>query len=363
MNRKVFAISFVCGLTNTGYCSANDFYVQPKLNSSISQAFNSLANDCQDFKADTQNDHVFEISDHHQAFELSHKWSNGSHTAFIAHSETSSGDLGQILTFDAKQSVFNNNDVIKSDTTLPLRDKIRISEQHPSGIAWLPAPNNKDEGYLFIASENEIKVRVRRFNSTSDLGQSAELIQTELNKITDVWLAQVDDTTWLILHHMGEAKGVAYKADSKRLFQYNTPQEGNIDINAFERVNSYQTAQNTPCNSVGQNAQLIQDNANNWYVVHSYTGGNICGANIGNNQLSAYPVSFNDNTAFSVSTLEPAVQTTLGSAAGPTDPGADGASGFRVNENGQLIAYLGAQYAYSSFFNWKSALRECRSSN
>ena len=362
MNKTIIATSLICSLTTAKYCAANDFYTQPKLNKPISQVVNSLGNNCQDFKVDTQNDHVFEISDHHQAFELSHKWSDGSHTAFIAHSETSSGDLGQILTFNASSNVFNNSDEISSNATLPLRDKIRISEQHPSGIAWLPAPNDKDEGYLFIASENEIKVRVRKFNSTKDLGQSAELIQTELNKITDVWLAQVDNTTWLILHHMGEAKGVAYKADSERLFQYNTLQEGTIDIDAFQRVNAYNTAENTDCNSVGQNAQLVQDSNNNWFVVHSYTGGTICGANIGANHINAYSVSFNNNTYFSVSTSTPEAQTTLNNANGPTDPGADGASGFRVNENGQLISYLGAQYAYSSFFNWKSALRECRSS-
>lgn len=362
MNKTIIAVSIICSLTTAKYCVANDFHTQPKLNNPISQVLNSLGSNCQDFKVDTQSDHVFEISDHHQAFELSHKWSNGSHTAFIAHSETSSGDLGQILTFNASSNAFNSNDEISSNSTLALRDKIRISEQHPSGIAWLPAPNNEDEGYLFIASENEIKVRVRKFNATTDLGQAAELQQTELNKITDVWLAQIDNTTWLILHHMGEAKGVAYKADSERLFQYNTPQEGIIDITAFERVNTYNTAKNTDCNSVGQNAQLVQDSNNNWFVVHSYTGGTVCGANIGDNHVNAYPVSFNNNTAFSVSTSAPAVKIILGRANGPTDPGADGASGFRVNEGGQLIAYLGAQYAYSSLFNWKSALRECRSS-
>jgi len=345
--------------------AAGDHYIQPKLNNTIGNVLNSLGNSCQNFKADTENDHALEIGDHHQSFELSHRWSDGSHTAFIAHSETGNNEYGQILAFTMGSNMFDsNNDIVNADKTMPLRNKNRITEQHPSGMAWLPAPSNTgiDRGYLFIASENQRKVRVREVSRTEDLGEIGVIDQNNLNKITDVWLAQNGNYTWLMLHHMGQDKGTAYKALTHDLFQYGTSAEGDINLNAFQESNMYSTPSNTGCNqSIGQNAQLVQDSTNKWYVVHSYTGGTICGTNIGANHVKAYSANFN-NDKFSFSTnSNPTASTTIGNTVGPTDKGADGASGFRVTKNGRLVGYFGAQYAYSSFFNWKSRVRECRS--
>ncbi|WP_077341857.1 hypothetical protein [Pseudocolwellia agarivorans] len=352
-------------LVSSSY-AVNDHYIQPKLNKTIGNVLNSLGNSCQNFKADTESDHALEIGDHHQSFELSHQWSDGTHTAFIDHSETGNNDYGQILAFTMGTNMFDSsNDIVNSDKTMSLRDKLLITEQHPSGMAWLPAPRNsgRDRGYLFIASENENKVRVRGFSRTQNLGQTGTITQNELNQITDVWLAQRGNYTWLMLHNMNADKGVAYKALTSDLFQYNTSDEGNIDLNAFQINNNYRTPSDTGCGkSIGQNAQLVQDSSNKWYVVHSYTGGTVCGSNIGSNHVKAYQANFNSNGTFTVSTNNtPAAQATIGNASGPTDKGADGASGFRVTKDGRLVAYLGAQYAYSSFFNWKSSVRECRS--
>ena len=343
-----------------------DIQLQYKLNKPIAEAFRSLGNTCQDFKADTNNDHSFELSDHHQSFELSHKWSDGSHTAFIAHSETGSGDYGQILAYTMPDSMYNNgDDVINKNTTMPQRNKIRITEQHPSGMAWLPIPitSKRDQGYLFIASENENKVRIRKFSRTSDLGETNTLLQNELSQITDVWLTQRGQYTWLMLHNMNADEGTAYRALTQDLFQIGSHNEGDLDMNALQLMNRYQSPSNSGCDkSVGQNAQLVQDSTNRWYVVHSYTGGTVCGANIGSNNIKAYPAYFNDDGTFTMSTSNsPSATTTLGTATGPTSVGADGASGFRVNNDGRLVAYLGAQYAHSSWFDWKTNLRECRS--
>jgi hypothetical protein len=54
-------------------------------------------------------------------------------------------------------------------------------------------------------------------------------------------------------------------------------------------------------------------------------------------------------------------QTTVGSSTLPDGRGADGAAGFRVSQDGRLVIYLGGQYAYNSWFDWKTAARECRS--
>ena len=341
-----------------------DAYVQPKLNTTISDALQTLSQQCQDFTVDTESDHAFEISDHHQSFTLSHKWSDGSALAFISHSEMGNADYGQIMAFAVAAADFRSGtDLIGRNRTLPMLHKQFITEQHPSGIAWLPAPDQRDTGYLFVASENERKVRIHQFSKNGDAIEMAALEQNQLNQITDVWLAQQGEYNWLILHNMNAATGTAYRALTADLFQYGSLYEGELNINAFNFVNQYQSPLNTGCGkSLGQNAQLVQDSSSNWYVVHTYTGDGICGANSGQNRVKAYPAYFNADGSFSVTSQNmPFAQTVVGSSTLPDGRGADGAAGLRVSTDGRLVIYLGGQYAYLSWFDWKTRIKECRS--
>jgi len=343
---------------------ASQAVASTRLNSPIGQILQSLAANCQNFTLDTEQDHVFEISDHHQSMTLSHRWPDGSALAFVSHSETGNGDQGQLLAFKlAAQHFQSGTDVIGADVTLPLQHKIYFSEQHPSGIAWLPAAGVPERGYLLVASENQRKVRVHQFSQN---GQTAELVgleQQQLDQITDVWLAQQGEYQWLMLHNMNKATGSAYRAKTADLFQLGTPRQGELDLNAFRLINQYQSPANTGCGkSLGQNAQLVQDSHQQWFVVHTYTGETVCGANSGQNIVKAYPAAFSAQGEFSVSTNPvPVAHTTVGSSTLPDGRGADGAAGFRVSQDGQLVIYLGGQYAYNSWFDWKTAARECRS--
>ncbi|WP_102798129.1 hypothetical protein [Bowmanella denitrificans] len=366
MRTRLTQIAALLLLSSGPVLATSDAYVQPRLNTNIADALNTLGQSCQNFTLDTESDHAFEISDHHQSMTLSHRFSNGSALAFVSHSETGNGDYGQIMAFRVSASQFTNgSDLIGKDQTLPMTEKLFITEQHPSGIAWLPAPqqSGRDRGYLIIASENENKVRIRQFSQEGDEGEIATLANHPLGQITDVWLAQEGGNNWLILHNMNAGTGAAYKANTADLFQYGTSAEGELDINAFTLVNQYQSPANTGCGkSVGQNAQLVKDSTNNWYVVHTYTGENICGANSGNNIVKAYRAYFNADGTFSLATsTTPYAQTTVGSSSLPDGRGADGAAGFRVSEDGRLVAYYGGQYAYMSWFDWKTAVKECRS--
>jgi len=359
--------TIIFGLSNSAYATS-DAYQQPQLNLSIVQVLSNLADNCQEFVADTEIDHSIEISDHHQSFALSHQWSDGTHTAFISHSETGSDDEGQILAFKVTKGMYDeNSDLIDNNETMSLEDKIYISEQHPSGIAWLPAPtvSARDRGYLLVASQYEQTVRFRKFTIDGDQGQVATFTQTDsdIEEITDVWMNRYKDDYWLILHDMDNAQGAAYKASVKDLFQYDTDNEGEIDISAFSYVNSYTSPSNTGCDkSLGQNAQLVEDSTSNWYIVHAYTD-TTCGANIGTNQVKAYPAYFNDDGTFSVATSNnPETSTSVGYSVSVTDEGADGAAGFRVTNDGRLVVYLGGQYSYSDWFDYKTYLKECRSS-
>lgn len=357
-------ITLCLSLLSTSYLVQADAYQQPKLKVTIQQALASLAQQCQDFTLDTESDHAFELYDHHQSFTLSHQWQDGSALAFVSHSETGRGDYGQIMAFTVNASDFiPGTDLIGHNRTFAMRHKQFITEQHPSGIAWLPAPANRDTGYLFIASENEQKVRIHQFSQDGSAIELPALEQTGLAQITDVWLAQQGDYNWLILHNMNAATGLVYRALTTDLFQFGKANEGELDIGSFHLINQYQAPANTGCGkSLGQNAQLVKDSENRWYLVHTYTGENICGANSGQNIVKAYPAYFHQDGSFNISlNPTPIAQTVVGSSTLPDGTGADGAAGFRVSKDGRLVIYLGGQYAYLSWFDWKTRVRECRS--
>ena len=377
-------------------------YVQPKLNGSIEQVFATLGN-CQRFDVDTHSDHGFEKGDHHQSFVLSHRMSNGKALAFISHSEMggtgvcatdavkatglfgtalnelgiisdkecTGAEQGQILAFEVASGRFEseNVDLINIDGIMPLKWKAKINEQHPSGIAWLPAPEERDYGYLFIASEEDKKVLVRKYSADHSFGEVASLPINHISTITDVWLAQEGGYDWMILHNMNDAEGEAYRAISLELFD----DAGELNFNAFQLVNHYQSPSETGCDKgLGQNAHLVKDSNDDWYVVHSYSIGNAgfptgkCGVNGSNHKVKAYPASFSDAVGFSVSTDNNShtVETTIGHAhSGLTFPGGDGASGFQVTDDGRLVAYLGAQYSHKEGTDHRSRIKECASAS
>lgn len=341
-----------------------DNYIQPKLNSSITYAVNELENSCQSFRADTKRSHAFEVYDHHQSLEVSHAWSDGSRSIFISHSEH---NKGEIMSFAVPASAIDQSwDIFNKNAVFPLQSRIWISEKHPSGMAWLPAPTKtgRDRGYLLIASEKEKKLRVREFGKNGDLGHVGVLKPIDSFAITDVWVAVEGGYHWVILHGMNADSGVAYRASTHDLFQYGTENEGKIDLSALKFRNTYTSPSNTGCGkSLGQNAQLVQDEAGDWYVVHSFTDAAPCGDNFGNNVVKAYPAAFK-NGRFSVSTSNtPTVQEWVGFSASVESRGADGAAGFRVNKFGRLVALFGAQYSHLAWTSYRSRLEECRSPN
>ena len=342
----------------------SDNYFQSKLNDTVENVVNNLENTCQNYLADTNASHQTEPLDHHQSQEVSHRWSNGDHTVFISHSEH---DEGEIIWFNMGANMYSeDDDIVNKHKTMAQKGLEQISETHPSGMAWIPAPTKtgRDRGYLFIASEEEGTVRIREFNKDHGHESIGTFVPIGVEDITDVWVLKRDYNTWVIVHDMNNAHGAAYRASTYELFQYGTVDEGNININALKYVNQYDSPKWTGCSkSLGQNAQVVQDSENSWYVVHSFTDSSACGDGLGNNVVKAYPASF-DNEQFLVSTesTEAHEEEWVGYSASYDSRSADGASGFRVNKDGRLLAYFGAQFAHlSGGANYKTRLEECRS--
>ena len=332
----------------------------------VDKAIQEVGQSCKSFFLDTESDHAFEINDHHQSLTQSHVFSDGSILTFMSHSETGDGDYGQILVFKGSPSQIDGLGLPKNNVRLALNRKIRITEQHPSGIAWLKMPSsiNRDAGILVVASENEKKVRFHAFDSTSYRGEIATLLQNELDQITDVWLMQDSTDTWLITHNMNKGEGVAYRSNTSALFQQGTHNEGHLNVEAFTLINHYQSPLDTGCGkSLGQNAILAKDKSGSWFVIHLFTGNGICGANNGDNILQAFRVSVSREEGFQIYRNTPlAASAILGSTSTPFSAGADGAAGLFVDSTGGLVALLGAQYATLDWFDWQTSVKVCSAS-
>lgn len=322
----------------------------------ISDAVDALNNQCTTFYADTQSDHSFEISDHHQSAEFSHTWPDGSKTLFISHSEMDSNDQGQILSFHAPASMFSN-DLIDQQRELKLVEKHYIDEQHPSGMAWLPSPIDAHHGVLVIASEENGELLFKHSDASGKITTTQTFVPNDVANITDVWAFEKDQQLWLIVHDMNHGRGAAYQANIDELFT----SDHQLDLTALHFNNHYQSPDETGCNkSLGQNAQVVRDSNNDWYVVHTYSDGLFCGINSGDIKIKAYSINF-DSELFNINQDPvPSVVKTLPYQSSFNGSGADGAAGFRISSQGKLTLILGEQFASLSGFNWRSALVECR---
>lgn len=345
-------------------------YQIPVLNTTITQAVANLDDSCQDYKADTQSEHYLELKDHHQSQTMSHRFSDGTHLILLSHSEMEGNDQGQLLAFQLGSNMYDeSNDIINNNLTMSMKSKVLISEKHPSGIEWLVPPNSPDWGYLITAAEEENQVRVDRFTSTGAHSYIGAFSPKELSEITDIWIVDRGYDHWIILHDMNGQQGEAWRAPTYALFQYATENEGTINLSALRWHNDYTTPETGCDKGLGQNAMVVKDSSDQWYVVHSYTEGNNltfgdCGVNDGKNVVKAWQASFAGGK-FQI--VDPhltehdyVAQKNVGRSGSWLYAGADGAAGFRVNKQGRLVAFMGAQYAQPDPFDFKSSLRECR---
>ena len=338
-----------------------------KINKTIKQAI-SYPTSCINAELDTQNSESFEFKNHHQSMIITKTKSNGDKNVFVSHSET---PYGKMLSFsiDANSSTGR----ITSNAKGEEQSRIGIdSETHPSALAYYPLPN--DEGIILMASED--KKQIISIGSYSS-GQFKNKIYKKgmpsgsvvaKDGLTDIFLAETNFYTYMIAWSMNAGEGHAYIADRSDLDDVD---HSNF-LYKFKYLNTFSAPQrDTGCGkSLGQNAIIVEDSNHKWYVVHSYddgvhskTGVKQCGLNMGATKVKAWEINLTPEGVSMPAASSPVATMTIAEDPkkdGTHFPGGDGASGFYINKDKELIVALGAQFADLMGFDYKTRIKTCK---
>lgn len=340
------------------------YWEQPRLNTTIRCALETLATSSKQYTAEMPAYTEFEIKDHHQSQEMSHRFSDDSRLVFISHSEVEGVDqAGKVFIHRSPASMWNlSADTIKTNAQMPRIGTIEMSEKHPSGLAWLPGPNNGDFGYLFVAGY-EHKIRIYKVFSDGTVSYWNNFIPEVLSNAGDVWLASIDGYLWMILYNANDGLGEAYRAAWTELM----PNPHGLHLSSFKPVNDADddgiadgfTIDSVGCANerVGANAEIVQGLNGQYWVVNSYNDSGSCGAGFGNPTIEARRVRLGNDASpkFEVDD-DPEVTQVLPWVTDSWQPSADGAAGFRITPDGRLITMFGAQFSFAG----KSKLLEYR---
>lgn len=154
---------------------------------------------CTSFYLDTvegmSNDFVSsEGEDHHQGLARSHQLSDGSIFFFLTHSELDDGDQGSVSQYRYSGPTDGEHVLDTSPPTVaPMEQLLKIDEQHPSDIEFLPDVHHADSGYIFVTEEFvKRRVAVYQWTPLQDLVPLGHIFQGFPAVIPDAPLLQPD---------------------------------------------------------------------------------------------------------------------------------------------------------------------------
>ena len=112
----------------------------------------------------------WEGEDHHQGLARTQRLTDGSVVFFLSHSETDEGDRGNLMHFRYAGPIEGEHVLTTSPPTVaPLTQLLEIEDQHPCDMSFLPEVKNADSGYLFVAEQRTLRVRVYRWSAAEGL--------------------------------------------------------------------------------------------------------------------------------------------------------------------------------------------------
>jgi hypothetical protein len=178
----------------------------------------------------------WEGEDHHQGLARTHHLTDGSVVFFLSHSETDEGDRGNLMHFRYSGPTQGEHVLTTSPLTVaPLTQLLEIEDQHPCDMSFLPDVNNADAGYLFVAEQRTLRVRVYRWSAAEGLAVHGVLPQPPLATGPNfVFLGASDDRYLLgiVPAYDGDMGAVClFTADAAALFPGTVP--GELDLSAF----------------------------------------------------------------------------------------------------------------------------------
>jgi hypothetical protein len=239
---------------------------------------------CTSFYLDTVEDMGHEANDHHQGLARTHQLSDGSIYFFLTHSETDEGDQGIVSQYRYSGPTDGEHVLEASPLTVaPMEQLLRIDEQHPSDIEFLPDVNHADAGYVFVTEEfDQRRVAVYRWAPGADLvplddifqGLPAGIPDEALVKPGGAILSPRAGPNFIFLdrvgayYYLGIASdhwgwGQLMRARDNELFPRCRP--GGMDVSAFVSAGMfpYPVLHTTEASQVG----LVRDAESKWFLL------------------------------------------------------------------------------------------------
>jgi hypothetical protein len=208
----------------------------------------------------------WEGEDHHQGLARTHQLSGGSVVFFLSHSETDEGDRGNLMYFRYAGPTEGEH-VLSTEplTVAPLGQLLEIEDQHPCDLAFLPEVGNADAGYLFVAEQRTLRVRVFRWSPTDGLVvQGVVDLPLTVGPIFVFLGAQHDRYLLGVVAGYDGDRGTVHvlAADAADLFPGAVP--GALDVSAFRPID--------PTDPAGEFAFPVDSRASQVDLVTDSTG-------------------------------------------------------------------------------------------
>jgi hypothetical protein len=230
---------------------------------------------------------------HHQGLARTHKLKDGSVYFFLSHSHL--GGQGELMQFryhgPTDQDHIGETDPL---TIAKLAQLLKITEEHPSDIVFLPDVNGLDAGYLFVTEEfTQHKLAIYSWKPHADFKWLGDIVHNFPNAGTRsgpnfVFIDNVAGTYFLGIanNHAQECK--LFAAAAADLFPVNT--EGGMNVDAFKPVDREAIF---PFPIVGQpcQAKLIRNTADDWHLLAFRSDPD--DDPHGTDYVDVYPIKFN----------------------------------------------------------------------
>jgi hypothetical protein len=181
-----------------------------------------------------------EGEDHHQGLARTHLLSDGSVVFFLSHSETDEGDKGNLMHFRYTGPTEGEHVLTTEPLTVaPMTQLLEIDEQHPCDMSFLPEVGGLDAGYLFVAEQRMVRVRVYRWSPDDGLVVHGDVGLPHLTVGPNFVFLGVENDRYLLgvvaSYPDGEVGAAhVFTAEAAELFPGAVP--GALDVSAFRPI-------------------------------------------------------------------------------------------------------------------------------
>jgi hypothetical protein len=260
----------------------------------IQVAINAIVSNrskCTSFYLDTLQSQSSGGENHHQGLARTHRLSDGSIYFFLTHSNLDSGGKGNLMQFRYAGPTDHEHVLRTSPLTVaPLKQLLKLQEQHPSDLVFLPDVNHLDAGYLFVTEEyDEFRVNIYRWEPSTNFALLGDITQRFRQfGPAFVFLDKVGNFYYLGIATNHDPQQVRIcSAHAHELFP--KCEKGSLNVSAFQPL-APQSMFPFPVSGGPSQVKLIRDSTGHWYLLAFVSEPN--DDPNGDDYIDVYPVTF-----------------------------------------------------------------------